>query len=56
LGLVLFAAEDPLDEETQLALFKTLQALLKRFGPDGDEPPPPGTEGKTDRDRAEKAG
>ena len=55
LGLIHFAAEEPLDEETVLALFKTLQALLKRFGPESDEPPPGPTE-KEDQDRAEMLG
>ena len=53
LGLLRFVADEPLDEETQLALFKTLQALLKRFGPEGDDQPPPGTADRVDHDNAE---
>ncbi len=39
-GLLRFAAGEPLDEEQQLELYRTLQALLKRFGSDGEDRPP----------------
>lgn len=36
-GLLRFASPDSVDEDTKLELFKTLQALLKRFGPTDNE-------------------
>jgi hypothetical protein len=41
-GLLRFASGEPVDEELQLEMFRTLQGLLKRFGPpEGDDRPPP---------------
>jgi hypothetical protein len=38
-GLLHFAGADSVDEEMRLDMFQTLQALLKRFGPESDDTP-----------------